>query len=190
MPYDITPMMNLYREHIRHLWTTLFQHHPFGDDAFLNFKQDLFSATVVSLIGHNLDLLLGSVTPHIIITPGNRHHPWAIALIADRIVTRETMSYNRIETKVHQDDLVIHFSGFFDWDQEIYRTWEYYEGVIAHSTTSPELVGRLILIPCNSATVYTEQLCINREEYIAYVRAIDSGYARWGLNPHLYGPLE
>lgn len=57
------------------------------------------------------------------------------------------------EMRLHDTNIELHFSGYFDWEDE-YRDWQYYEAVIVKCPAAPELQGAGMLIEVINAKVF------------------------------------
>jgi len=58
------------------------------------------------------------------------------------------------EMRLRDDDIELHFCGYFDWGDEGYRDWQYYEAVIVEYPAAPELRGARMLIEVMYAKVF------------------------------------
>ncbi len=140
---DITELMQTYRECVRHTWNTYFRTLEDGDRVFPDVEDALFSALVIpNTCVHKTVSCLRSV-PKIA--------PLGTLVLWGRI---KGSIWNWQELRLHDTDIELHFRGYFDWDEEGYRDWQYYEAVIVEYAAAPELRGARMLLEVSHAKVF------------------------------------
>lgn len=140
---DITELMQTYRECVRHTHNTYFRTLERGDLDFTDVEDAIFSAMVIPNTCVHKTVSCLRIVPEIA--------PLGTPVLWGRI-QKSMMSWQ--EMRLHDANIELHFRGYFDWDQEGYRDWQYYEAVITEYPAMPELRGARMLIEVMYAKVF------------------------------------
>jgi hypothetical protein len=139
---DITELMQTYRECVRHTWNTYFRALERGDLDFPDVEDAIFSAMVIPNTCVHGTVSRLRIVPDI--------PPLGLPVLWAR---NKGMVVNWQEMRLHDADIELHFSGYFDWVNE-YRDWQYYEVWIAEYPTMPQLRGASMLIEVSLTKVF------------------------------------
>ena len=160
---EITPVINQYRECVRHLYNTYFlKEVSEGEDIdwdlkdlYNNIASQLFDAVVL----YPRDISNAKLTPdHIVpkvplaflqIMPSD--HAAAMVLINREI---DSGYWDEKATDQELCDSRMSFLGFFDFDSSGFMEMNYYLVLIESAPNRPDLAGRQALIPVQYAKAY------------------------------------
>ena len=144
---DVTLLMQTYRECVRHIWNTYFRTVEDGDIVFPDVEDALFSAMVMP------QACVHDTIPRLHVVPSATPIgvPALWARMGGSIVEWK-------EIRLSESNIELHFNGYFDWDDQGYRDYQYYETYIAAYPAAPELEGANLLIEVSLANVFLVDL--------------------------------
>jgi hypothetical protein len=149
---DVTPLMDDYREAVRHLWNTHFRRLAEADqdwdlrDAFDEIAARLFGALVLRQLDEDEDAVLPAY-----VAPEK-----PIPFLRLEVDPRSSIMVARANargywddplTTVEKGDLRLCFIQFFDWSVLGFREFGLYHARILKSDRYPHVVGRDALVP-------------------------------------------
>jgi len=149
---DVTPLMDAYRECVRHLWNTYFQREAEANqdwdhrDEFNAIAAQLFRALVLRKLGReSAEVRPDHWAPR-------KPLPFLQVVVEPRseiMVNREIDGgyWDHPLTVIDQGDLELHFVQYFDWADLAFRDFAYYRVRIVGSAKYPDVVGKDALIP-------------------------------------------
>ena len=167
---DVTPLLNAYRECVRHLWNTYFWHPAEAavdwdlQNAFDDVAAELFRILVLRKIGRDAEV---------------KPDYWAerdplLFLKLEVASGRSEVMVNRGVGTGYWDDplkviepseLELRFIQFFDWSLLGFREFALYRARIVGSRKHPHLVGRDALLPVGaSINVFEDDAAQQRVE--------------------------
>ena len=149
---DITPLMDAYRECMRHVWNTYFQADAARGmdwdlrDEFNLVALSLFRALVLRKIGHeDAEVQPDQWAPrepllflHLVVEPRAQ-----IMINRDR----DSGHWDHPLRSVETGDLDLRYLEFFDWSEMDFRDFAFYRARVVASETYPDTVGRDALVP-------------------------------------------
>jgi hypothetical protein len=159
---DVTPLMNAYRDCVRHLWNTYFQRDAESEqdwdlrDEFNAVAAQLFRALILWKVQREeTEVQPDEQEPraplgflHVVVEPRS-----------EIMINRQTASgyWDYPMTVVEREDLDLRFLQYFDWDVLGFRDFAYYRVRIVGSTKYPQVVGKDALVPAGRhVNVYCE----------------------------------
>jgi hypothetical protein len=161
---DVTSLLTRYRECVRHVWNTYYEplQDPEAVSTFWALEDELFQFLVVWQLGRPTDqervtgqmpfgtpdMGFGSAfIPYLRIVPQDR--------IIEMLVQDEIASNAFASTAVRfqTDQIDLRFIGYFDWETQVQRDWQYYRAHILRYPAQPELEGKTTFLEVRDCTV-------------------------------------
>jgi hypothetical protein len=149
---DVTPLMNDYRECVRHLWNTHFRSQADANldwdmaDQFNAIAAQLFEALVLTRVGSaGLHVQPDSWLPRAVLDVLHVVVEHRSEIMVNR--DRDGGYWDHPVTTVEAGELDLRFLQYFDWDVLGTRDLAYYRVRIVSSLKYPELVGKDALVP-------------------------------------------
>ena len=149
---DVTPVMDGYRECIRHIWNAYFAADARADTDWVAVEDyhvasaHLFHALVLRKLGHE--------APGASPVEETRQDPLSFLRLeldpnGEIYINRERSSgyWDYPLNNVFKGELDLAFLGFFDWSQTDHRDFSFYRVRIIGSTKYPAVVGKDALVP-------------------------------------------